>query len=152
MKKRLLLLFLSIFICVAISSSQPILKSEPEDNNVDFYIITVDGKELEQIKAIEKYDWNLFKDVQELNLEDGRHKIEIRVGNENEESEEARFFILVDTFEGYKRYEIQPDPENNDPVYLSKFNDNLIAEVSKEDTKINKQKNNSGCFISTLFK
>jgi hypothetical protein len=156
--KKIISGIVTCLIFVTIAFSQPILKSEPQGNKADFVIMTVEGTELPPIELVEKYNWTFFKDLQELNLPDGLYEVMLRVGNENEESDDIFFYILIETTPTHVKYEIQPDPTNKDPLYILKFGDNLVAEVSEEETVVPPDTNpdsgggggGGGCFINTL--
>ena len=155
--KSLILVALSVLISATIVFSQPILKSEPAGNIETFYIMTVDDQEFPQVELKEEYNWMIFKDIAELNLPDGQHKIELRVGNETDESENVMFYILIETWPSLIKYEILPDPENKDPNYLVKFDGSLKAEVYNDgDVVVTPPEDNGGggggggCFIEVI--
>lgn len=156
--KSLILVALSVLVSATIVFSQPILKSEPAGNKETFYIITVNDQELPPSELKEEYNWMIFKDIVELNLPDGQHKIELRVGNETDESENVMFYILIETWPSLIKYEILPDPENKDPNYLVKFDGSLKAEVYNDNVVVVTPPEDNGggggggggCFISII--
>ena len=129
--KRIGIALLLIAFCAGRALSEPILASDPSGNNTEFFIMSVDGEELQPSHALEKYNWVFFKDLAELGLFDGWHEVKLRSCNESEESEDLIFFLDVQTFENFRRFEIVPDPDNNDPEYLYKFDpDFAVAEIA----------------------
>ena len=157
--KTLILAVLSVLISATIVFSQPILKSEPDGNKETFYIMTVDGKELQQVELLEKYDWTIFKDIAELNLSEGHHEIKLRVGNQTDESDDIMFYINVVYLLNSIEYEIVPDPNNKDPNYLAKFTGSMKAEVYDDNVVVvvpppdtgGGGGGGGGCFINTLI-
>ena len=153
-----LLLILVIFIPTAIA--EPILTAVSNQSGlVKFFIITVDGVELEQIELEELYLWTIFEDLADLNLLDGVHEVTLRFGNDLEESDEIKFFIEVTIFKDSVTYEIQPDPTRlDDPEYLLKFGDNLVAQIQDGEVYIPPDTNDyndgggggGGCFINAI--
>jgi hypothetical protein len=134
--KKIILVVLALLLTISIVSSQPILKLETYDNNIDFYIMTVNGQELPQVELNEKYNWNIFEDMAKLNLPNGSHEIKVRVGNDTDESEDLLFYVSVEHLPTVITYKIIPDPENEDLIYQSKFSGSLKAEVYNDGVVI----------------
>jgi len=128
---KLVILYL---VFVTIAYSQPVLTATNTQGELaKFYVITIDGTEMEPVLLELYYNYAIFEDLFDLGLTDGTHEILLRVGNDLDESDDLKFFINITRFENSDLaiYEIQPDPDNNDPNYLLKFGENLIAEVDE---------------------
>lgn len=158
MMKRLLIVAAALFWLPLCSSAQPLLGADPYGDCSEFFILTIDGQELEPIECKEKYNWMLFKDLAELQLSDGFHEIKMRSCTEVAESADIKFFIEVGTYSGYRLFEIVPDPENEDLEYLAKFDYERMAAQVFDDGKVvvNPKPKPPGvdgdnCFIDSLF-
>lgn len=128
------LIVLITFVLFSIVYAQPIILKSVTSDYIEFYIITVNGDELEEDVPVrgEFGNYHLLKNLQELNLKNGTHEILLRTGNEEDESEDIMFFIKVKNSKKHISYTIIPDPNNDDPNYLLKFDyDNLEVRVKK---------------------
>jgi len=153
-----LLLVLFFMIVPLGGSSQPILTADPCISGNDSYTLVVNEVGVEEITAFERYHWVFFKDLYEMKLVDGTHKMELSSCEDGEPSAGLLFYIRVKTHEGFKRYEILPDPDNNDLEYLAKFDPKFsVAEVYDDGRVVVKPREDDkpedkGCFIQTLMR
>jgi hypothetical protein len=157
--KKIAIIVTILFWLPLYTSAQPVIGADPCGECSEFFILTVDGEELEPIPCEAKHNWILFKDLAGLGLLDGFHEMKMRTCTEGEESAEIIFFVEIGTYEGYRLFEIVPDPENKDLNYLGKFDyDHMVAQVFNDGKVVVNPKpkppgvNGNNCFINTVRK
>lgn len=136
---------------------QPLLAADPCGDSCEYFILTIDDGDAEEIIVFEEYDWMFFKDLSGIDLEDGFHKMELKSYDAGLESMSIVFFIEVGTYEGFRRYEIVPDPENSTFEYQAKFDPRFaVADVYDDGRVVVSPKpeepsdGNANCFIGTV--
>ena len=158
MIRKILLTVIALLLFTTTSLSNPYLLSEPSDNETDWYSLKVNDEDEVTVSTDALKDWMFFFSMD--GLEQGNNTIILQACNENGDSKKVKFFISMEIFDTYRRYEIKPDLNNQDPYYLENFEDNLVVEVSDEDITppVQPPKDDGGggggggggCFISTI--
>jgi hypothetical protein len=157
MIRKIVLTVIAILLFTTASMSNPYLISEPSDNETDWYTFKLNDNDQVTVSTDELKDWDFFFSID--GLEQGINTIILQACNPHGDSKEVKFFVLMEIFDTYRRYEIKSDPENNDPEYLENFQDNLVVEITDGDVipPIQPPEESSGgggggggCFISTI--
>lgn len=157
MRSILTMIILLSFTSLAISN--PYVVAEPTDNETSFYILKVNDDPEITVATNPFLDWTLFHSVHDL--KEGENEFTIQSADSFGVSEKVGFLLVMTIMSSFTRYEIKPDPLNDDPEYLAKFTDGLFV-VDVVDGDVTEPPNapppesggggGGGCFIDTIFK
>ena len=129
---KTLAIILCLSLTVTFSFGNPLLVAEPIENLVDYYVISIDGKELTSQPA---FDTMFLHDLKDL--KDGRHIIIIKAGNFKMGDGTGVGFYLIKTTEwDFITYTIEKDPIQliGDPYYEGRFESPQEVRVANNDT------------------
>lgn len=157
MVRKILLTVIAFLLFTSVSLSNPYLIAEPMDNATEWYIVKINDESEITVATTSLIDWILFHSIHELI--EGENKIVVQCADRFGESEKVEFSIIMTIMSSFTRYEIQPDPNNQDPEYLAKFTDNLTVDVSDGDVTEPPPNDDGGggggggggCFITTAI-
>lgn len=155
--KSIVFTLIFLICAVGICFANPFVVASPIENNVEYYVINIDGQD-EYLPV--DWDMNFIYDMGYLQ-NDKRYSCGIRAGNDEGESPPLKFIIERKSNKNWVFFTIEKIPELvNDPYYNSRFvDDELYIKIRidyvmpsgdplSNDPTQSSSSGGGGCFIS----